>query len=166
MLDALLANPQLLAGLEKPRTQQVASGLLSLSDLNWEQAWTSTPEGLQVVRKALILSDRLPDLLKGIDSETTEFSLWIRSSQVNKAGFLKRPKADSFLFFQGHHCCFGPEDHRNDSGQIQDPASKPVKGKGSRRQRTGTEHQARLSVWILFKAAIQMARCNRDCAWQ
>lgn len=136
MLDALLANPQLLAELEKPRTQQLASGLLSLSDLAWEQDWITTPGGLQVVRKALIPSDRLPDLLKGIENETTEFSLWIRSSQVNPAGSLKRPKADSFLFLQRHHCSFGPEDNRSNSCQIQDPASKPAKGEGSRRQRT------------------------------
>ena len=135
MLNSLLNNPDLLIELEKPLAQQPPAGLFSFANLIWVDDWIQLPEGLRVVRKACIPTDRLVDLIDGVQQDTTEFSLYIRSSESKKAGSLKRPYACSFLVSQKYCCSFGPEDHRNLPCEVQDPASRPAQGKGSRRQR-------------------------------
>ena len=135
MLQSLLNDPQLLTELEKPRRQQIPPGPFTLCEINWSSDLVQQGSSLQPVQKAFILSARLEDLLRGIEKDTVEFSLQIRDSKQNKPQALQRPTCDSFLLKQKFCCSFGPEDYRTVQSQVQDPASKPAKGKGSRRAR-------------------------------
>ena len=135
MLQALLNNPQLLEEFEKPQCLQIPPGSFTLHDINWSSDLVQQGSNLQPVQKAFIPATRLDDLLRGIQQDTVEFSLQIRDSRKKKPHSLQRPTCDSFLLKQKFCCSFGPEGYRAVQSQVQDPANKPAKGKGSRRAR-------------------------------
>lgn len=146
----LLADPRLLVDLEKPRIQEIPPGSFTLQDHTWEVDWVQPTGEIQVVRKALIHAERLHDLKEGTVNASTNFSLQTRTSSRNAAGSLKRPKADAYLLIQRFCCSFGPKDLWPAVAEVQDPASKPAKGKGSRRQRTDLGQIIKRGYQFLF----------------
>lgn len=130
-----LLTPQLLDELEKPLCQVIRPGPFTLKDIDWAGELVQHGTGLFPKDKAFIPTDRLADLLSGIQNNH-EFTLVVHDSKKNSEGTLRRPTCDSFLLRQQFCCCYGPEDQRSASAQIQDPAAKPKTGKGSRRART------------------------------
>ena len=146
--EELIANPELLSQVEKPLVQALAPGPFTFSDLVLSQE-LSLSGGVQETGQAFIPTDRLPDLLSGLATSRSDFSL---CSDTKSNKILTRAKADSWKTNTKYNCCFGPEDFRETASQVPDPSQKPSQGPGSRRDRTALGQSIKRGCQFSFAA--------------